>query len=62
MNPAVKLLEYFEGGNEGFEGKGVVFEIKLAQRDSKALRNAPEVLKEGYVQGFVEKWLQKWRP
>lgn len=63
-NPAVKLIGYFErgfGAREGLEGNGIVFETEKAQRDSAALKDAPNVLAEGYVGRFVERWMEKWR-
>jgi len=70
-NPAVKLLEYFEGmygiGARNGEGKDrdkergdVVFSTEVAEQESRALREAPDVLEAGLLGKFVEVWVRKW--
>ena len=62
-NPAVKLIEYFQksyGAGEGFEGKDVTFDTTATQRDSAALRSAPNMIDAGYVRMFLATWLQRW--
>lgn len=62
-NPAVKLIEYFEknyGVGEGFEGRDLTFDTTAAQRDSAALRSAPNMIDAGYVRMFLASWLQRW--
>jgi len=63
-NPAVKLLEYFEGmyGAEKMarEKGEVMFSTEGAERDSRALGETPDVLGKGLLGKFVEAWVRKW--
>lgn len=69
-NPAVKLLEYFEGmygataeksgDGDGKERDEVRFSTEVAEGESRALREAPDVLKAGLLGKFVEEWVSKW--
>lgn len=60
-NPAVKLIDHFERMYTGEENKGDVrFEIKIAEKDSETLRQAPKLVEDGYVSKFVRAWLEKW--
>lgn len=58
-NPAVKLIEYFESP-EGLENGEIIFDTTAAQRDSAALRSAPDIIKEGYLRSFWSLWMLKW--
>ena len=62
-NPAVKLLDHFERTHFGTENKasGITFETKTALNHSKALREAPRIIEDGYVKKFVNAWLEKWK-
>ena len=62
-NPAVKLLHHFERTYSGPENKPVEieFETKTASHHSKALREAPRMIEDGYVKKFVNVWLEKWK-
>ena len=61
-NPAVKLLDHFERTYSGTDNKAreITFETKTAMNHSKALREAPRIIEDGYVQKFVKVWLEKW--
>lgn len=63
-NPAVKLLEYFETSYSADEGnlvsEGIRFETSAAEKDSRALREAPRCVESGLVGKFVERWSKKW--
>jgi len=54
------------GGGGGEEkGKGrekgeVVFSTESAEKESRALREAPDVLERGLLGKFVEVWARKW--
>ena len=63
----MKLLEYFEGmygadtENGGGKERGEVsFSTAVAERESRALREAPNVLEAGLLGKFVEAWMRKW--
>lgn len=61
QNPAVKLVEYYERAyGKGNPGGKVDFEIGKAERDSETLRNAPDLVKDGYIERFLETWLKSW--
>ncbi|KAI9642093.1 hypothetical protein NHQ30_009964 [Ciborinia camelliae] len=61
QNPAVKLLEYYERAYGKGNAVGTVeFETGKAERDSESLRNTPDLVKEGYVDKFMETWLKSW--
>jgi len=72
-NPAVKLLEYFEGmygvadgsgiegGGRQEQGKGeIIFSTEVAEKESRGLREAPDVLDAGLLGKFVHEWMRKW--
>lgn len=63
-NQAVKLIGYFElnygGVEDNFGRRGPTFESTAAQKDSAALRSAPNVDENGYVRKFLIVWLQRW--
>lgn len=40
--------------------KGLVFETYQTIADCPILGQAPDLIKEGYIDKFVENWLQKW--
>ncbi|KAL8774731.1 MAG: hypothetical protein Q9209_000670 [Squamulea sp. 1 TL-2023] len=62
-NPALKLLGYYEsafsGKDEEKDGR-VEFEIQGAKRNSKALREAKNVLECGLVEKTVGWWMGRW--
>lgn len=64
--PAVKLLGFWEGkygSEEGGSGGGSEvrkFDTTAAERGSVTLRNAPDVVRDGYVDAFVKYWLRRW--
>lgn len=68
QNPAVKLVEYFEqryGANlnvpeDNAKVGGVTFDTKVLQRDSPVMRRPPNVIKDGYVKKFLNRWLSRW--
>ncbi|KAI0004734.1 acetyl-CoA synthetase-like protein [Xylariaceae sp. FL0662B] len=70
LNPATKLIGHFEqrystGRTINTDGPGrasVTFDTKYLQRDSAILRQPPDIIKDGYVNTFVSRWLQKWAP
>lgn len=64
-NPAVKLVHHFAERYDTAEGSkagNIIFDTKIAQRDSAALRLPPDVIADGYVRKFVATWLKKWVP
>lgn len=62
-NPAVKLLDHFERTYSGTENtpRRITFETKTAMNHSKALREAPRIIEDGYVKKFMKVWLEKWK-
>ena len=61
-NPAVKLIDYYErtfSNNEKAEGE-LSFELKTAKEHSRALREAPRLVEDGYIQKFVKAWMDRW--
>ncbi|KAL6717390.1 hypothetical protein ACLMJK_005305 [Lecanora helva] len=62
-NPAIKLIGHFERmfANSKEDGEqGSKFELKTAMEHSQALREAPKLIEEGYVEKFLKAWLAKW--
>ncbi|KAL8738447.1 MAG: hypothetical protein Q9181_000761 [Wetmoreana brouardii] len=63
QNPALKLLQYYEssftGRDEEKDGR-IEFEIEKAKRDSRALRDAPDVVASGLVEKMVRWWMSRW--
>lgn len=62
-NPAVKLVEFFENSYEagnGLEDNNITFETKAGQRDSAALKSAPDIIHDGYIKKYWVKWLPQW--
>lgn len=64
-NPAVKLStfwaeRYNSDGVDGNKGLKVTFDTTLTERDSDALRLAPDLLKEGLITKFVQQWRKQW--
>ena len=45
-------------------GTGVIENMKFdtsdAERDSTALQDAPDLIKERYVEAFLEEWQREW--
>lgn len=62
-NPAVKLLHHFERTYSRIENESseITFETKTALNHSKALREAPKIIEDGYIQKFVKVWLEEWK-
>ena len=70
--PWVKLMAFWEEkverssagddrrGEDG-RGGGQMFETAVARGRSPALRGAPDVLAEDYVQAMMAAWMEKWR-
>lgn len=58
-NPALKLLKYLKTGFHD-DSKHVLFEIDKAERDSPALRRAPNVVDCGLVHLMVKWWMDRW--
>ena len=62
-NPAVKLIGYFEKNYEAersLVGEGITFVTTTAQRDSSALKFAPNVVESGLVRKFLTRWQSRW--
>ena len=59
-NPAVKLIDHFEGMYGKEKTQDIKFQIKTAEKHSATLRNSPRLLEEGYIKKFVKAWLDKW--
>lgn len=65
-NPALKLLDFFERKYGGAEGNGeegetaVLFSTVKAEDRSKKLKEGVDVIKNGYVEGFLKVWRGKW--
>jgi len=57
-NPAGKLVEYFEHSYE--DAGGIVFDSTAAQRMSSTLREAPDVMRDGYMRKFWTQWSLRW--
>lgn len=67
INPAVKLIEYFEEhyassltSQNGYEGHGVSFETRAAERDSAMMRSLPTPIEGNAIQKYVARWLPRW--
>ncbi|KAI1126135.1 hypothetical protein F5Y10DRAFT_293994 [Nemania abortiva] len=68
VNPAVKLLSFFEDqyGTSGIDGDGlskhteVRFETTAITRDTSILKNPPRCIEDGHVRKFLSAWMQKW--
>ncbi|KAI1154384.1 hypothetical protein F4825DRAFT_472375 [Nemania diffusa] len=68
VNPAVKLLSYFQDqyGTSGLDGDGLSkhsglrFETAAIIRDTFILKNPPRCIEDGHVRKFLSAWLQKW--
>ena len=60
-SPAIKLLGFLQD-TFSIDGqrKGPQFDMKSALQDSMSLRHAPDLLQEGYINKFVQCWLQQW--
>ncbi|CAF9919359.1 MAG: hypothetical protein ALECFALPRED_001136 [Alectoria fallacina] len=60
-NPAVKLIGHFES----IYGKEKIGDVKFAtdtaQKHSQALKEAPRLIEEGYIEKFVKAWVEKWQ-
>lgn len=59
-NPAVKLIDHFEGMYGKEKTQDIKFQIKTAEKHSATLRDSPRLLEEGYIRKFVKVWLDKW--
>ena len=65
-NPAVKLLSHFE---KQFTDRlmvendraALIFDLEGALKNSKSLQKAPDVLQDGFIQGFMTTWTRKWK-
>ncbi|KAI1773294.1 acetyl-CoA synthetase-like protein [Hypoxylon cercidicola] len=62
QNPAVKLVGYFEQRYGGGSAGSIVFDTKVIQRDSAVMRKPPQILKDGYVKKFLDRWQRRWSP
>ncbi|KAI2635716.1 acetyl-CoA synthetase-like protein [Hypomontagnella submonticulosa] len=67
INPAVKLIEYFEehyasnlSSQNGYEGSGVTFVTQAAERDSAMMRSLPTPVEGNAIQKYVARWLPRW--
>lgn len=65
QNPALKLVDFFEGpfqsDNAAGGGKGIKFETEGARKVANALRDAPKIIESGLLGKMVSAWLQRWR-
>ncbi len=62
QNPAVKLLGYYEQQYQGdWKPSAVLFNTTASQRDCPVLRNPPKMLEGGYVDKFLEHWMERWQ-
>lgn len=43
-----------------FPASGIIFDTKAMLRDSQALRQPPNIIKDGYVRKFLSFWLPRW--
>ena len=68
-NPSIKLADYWEDQArrekrrfaQGGKGNGpFVFETQKAQERSRALREAPALVRDGFVEAFVVAWKKFW--
>lgn len=59
-NPAVKLIDHFESMYGKPKTGDIRFEIKTAKKHSSALREAPRLIEDGYIEKFMKVWMQKW--
>ena len=68
-NPSIKLLAYWEKQQDGSESNSnmsgdesgrVRFDTSDAERDSVAIREAPDLMEEGYIEAFVKEWRKVW--
>lgn len=71
LNPAVKLIDFYEktygsGPKSQKEEDGkqrreaVRFDTTTAEKDSRCLREAADVLKSGLMAKTLEQWLKTW--
>ncbi|KAI1097408.1 acetyl-CoA synthetase-like protein [Jackrogersella minutella] len=67
LNPAVKLIDYFEQHhassldvNNRPEVYGVYFETKAAENDSAMMRSLPSPIENKAIGKFLSRWLQRW--
>ena len=68
-NPSINLLSYWERQMDGDvenreKGTGGIENMKFdtsdAERDSAALQDAPDLIKERYIEAFLEEWQREW--
>ena len=66
-NPAVKLLDFwtekYGGSSAAAEAETkhpTCFDTERARKQSRALREVPDMIAEGYVNKFVQRWLERW--
>ena len=64
QNPSIKLLGFWEEQqNDGQNERPpceVRFDTQAAQRDSVFIRDAPDIVRDGYLEGFIREWLKLW--
>jgi len=63
LNPALKLVEYFErmyaeDGDMTQKGE-LSFDTNKAQQHSR-LGEAPRIIEDGFVEKFLSQWMKKW--
>ncbi|KAL8940475.1 MAG: hypothetical protein Q9216_002804 [Gyalolechia sp. 2 TL-2023] len=64
QNPAIKLVDFFEGSfqtDNAVGGAGIIFDTKEAQSAAPALRQAPMIIESGLLAKMVEAWMRKWK-
>jgi hypothetical protein len=69
LNPTIKLLSTYErkyttGSGEHDEDRNTLqvrFDTTNARAVSRSMREAPDIIREGYVKKFVARWLEKWK-
>lgn len=60
-NPVVKLTSFWEKLQEEDRVQGdLTFESRTTEEDSIALREAPHILENGYIEKFLQNWLERW--
>ena len=60
QNPSIKLLGFWEEQRSLDRQSQLRFDTRAAERDSVFVRNAPDIVKDGYLEAFVAAWLKVW--
>lgn len=47
--------------DEDWNNLQVRFDTTNARAVSRSMREAPDIIREGYVKKFVARWLEKWK-